>query len=207
MSAPNSPGLIDGAFAPAFTAWGAPFTWLELLAFVLSVLMVLANQRQRIVGWPLAIVASALYFALFLRGKLYGEAALQLFFVALAIWGWWQWWRGVDGHALPVRRLNPQGWWLCAASVLVGGPLLGWLLSRYTDSPLPYWDALPTIGSVVATVLLGRKFIENWPLWIVVNLASVALFTQRGYWLTVLLYAALIPLAAQGWRAWAVVRR
>lgn len=189
-------------FAPAFMAWGAPFTWLELAAFLLSLAMVLANQRQRIVGWPLAIAASALYGLLFWRGQLFGEALLQGFFIALSSWGWWQWWRGEAGQALPVRRLTREGWWLSVAAVGLLGPLLGLFLDRFTQSPLPYWDALPTVGSVVATLLLGRKFIENWPLWVAVNLVSVGLFAQRGYWLTVILYALLVPLAWQGWRRW-----
>jgi nicotinamide mononucleotide transporter len=195
--------VIETALTPAFTAWGAPFTWLELLAFILSVAMVLANQRQWLVAWPLAMASSALYFVLFQHGQLYGEAGLQLFFIALAAWGWLQWWRGVEGQALPVRRLSRQGWLWALGTLAVTGPLLGAFLDHHTTSPLPYWDALPTAASVIATVLLGRKYIENWPFWIGINAASVALFAQRGYWLTVLLYAALIPLAAQGWRAWA----
>lgn len=189
-------------FAPAFTAWGAPFTWLELAAFLLSVATVVANQRQRIIGWPLAMASSLLYGLLFWHGQLYGEACLQGFFIVLSGWGWWQWWRGVEGQALPVRRLSRQGWSWSLGSVLVLGPLLGLFLDRFTMSPLPYWDALPTVGSVVATVLLGRKFIENWLLWVAINAVSVGLFAQRGYWLTVILYALLIPLAWQGWRRW-----
>ena len=193
---------MDWLFAPAFHAWGAPFTWLELAAFTLSVAMVIGNQRQWLVAWPLAIAASLLYGLLFWRGQLYGEAVLQGFFIALAAWGWLQWWRGVEGHALPVRRLDRRGWLLSLGAVLLGGPLLGLFLDHFTQSPLPYWDAVPTVGSVVATVLLGRKFIENWPFWIAINAVSVGLFAQRGYWLTVILYAVFIPMAVWGWKRW-----
>jgi len=195
--------VLETLVHPAFMAWGSPVTWLEIVAFVLSVVMVLGNQRQWIVAWPLAIVASALYGLLFWHGRLYGEASLQLFFIALAGWGWWQWARGQAGHALPVQRMDRRGWGLSLGSIALGWPLLGWALDHGTDSPLPYWDALPTVASVVATVQLGRKCIENWAFWIGVNAVSVVLFAFKAYWLTVLLYAAFIPLAAWGWRVWA----
>lgn len=194
--------MLEPLFAPAFTAWGAPFTWLELVAFGLSLAMVVGNQRQAIVAWPLAVVSSLLYGLLFWRGRLYGEALLQGLFIALALWGWLQWWRGAGGHALPVRRLSLKGWCWSLAGIGLIGPLVGLFLDRYTQSPLPYWDALPTVGSVVATVLLGRKFIENWAFWVLINAASVALFAQRGYWLTAILYALFIPMALMGWRRW-----
>ncbi len=194
--------MPDALFSPAFLAWGSPVSWLEIAAFALSVAMVVCNQRQWIIAWPLAILASALYGLLFLHSSLYGEAGLQLFFILLAGWGWLQWWRGVDGQALPVQRLDRRGWALSLTAVAVGAPLLGLFLDHATDSPLPYWDALPTVGSVVATFLIGRKFIENWPFWIGVNAVSVLLFWHRELWLTVLLYAAFIPMAARGWQRW-----
>ncbi|HLO94015.1 MAG TPA: nicotinamide mononucleotide transporter, partial [Burkholderiaceae bacterium] len=75
---------------PAFEAFGTPITWLELVAFVLAVWMVICNMRVQVLGWPLALVSSLLYFLLFWSGKLYGEATLQLVFAALALWGWLQ---------------------------------------------------------------------------------------------------------------------
>jgi nicotinamide mononucleotide transporter len=187
--------VIESLLTPAFMAWGSPVTWLELVAFGLSVAMVLGNQRQWVGAWPLAIASSALYGLLFWRGKLFGEAVLQGLFIGLSAWGWLQWARGAQGHALPVQRLSPKGWLLSLAAVAVLGPLVGFFLARHTSSPLPYWDALPT-------VLLGRKYLENWAFWVVINAVSVGLFAQRGYWLTMLLYAAFIPLALAGWRLW-----
>jgi len=196
--------LWAALLAPAFTALGSPITWLELVAFVLSVWMVVCNMRVNPLAWPLALVASLMYFALFLDGKLYGEAGLQLVFAALAVWGWWQWrfGRTRDGDALTVRRLGLQGLAKPALLTLAAWPLLGLFLARFTDSPLPYWDAFPTVASLLGQWLLGRKYEENWPVWIVVNAVSVVLFGLKGYWLTVLLYAGFIPMSVLGWRAW-----
>lgn len=196
--------LWAALLAPAFTAFGSPASWLELLAFVLAVWMVICNMRVRLLAWPLAFVSSLLYFALFWDGKLYGEAALQLVFASLAVWGWWQWRYGRTpaGNALTVRSLGLPGLLTPALLTLAAWPLLGLFLDRATDSPLPYWDAFPTVASLLGQWLLARKYIENWPVWIVVNAVSVVLFGLKGYWLTVALYAGFIPMSVWGWRAW-----
>ncbi len=197
--------LLQPLLLPAFELLGSPITWVELLAFVLAVWMVICNMRVHVLAWPLAIASSLLYFILFWSGKLYGEASLQLVFASLALWGWWQWSRGkgADGAALRVRRLSPQGLALCVTLTLLAWPVLGFFLQRQTDSPVPFWDALPTVASLLGQWLLARKYQENWSVWVLVNGVSVALFAYKGYWLTVLLYAVFIPMSVAGWRAWA----
>lgn len=191
--------------AQAFTLWGSPTTWLEVAGFLLAIWMVLCNMRVNPLGWPLAIVSSLLYALLFAHSRLYGEAGLQLFFVAVAGWGWWQWLRGRggDGHALTVHRLDPRWQLIVACVTLAAWPLLALGLAHFTDSDVPYLDALPTVASITGQFLLGRKLIENWAVWLAVNLVSVALFAVKGLWLTVLLYAVFAALSVAGWRAWA----
>ena len=190
--------------APAFTLWGSPITWLEIVAVVLSIAMVWCNLRVNVTGWPLAIVASALYGVLFASSRLYGEATLQVLFIVVAFWGWWQWLRGRggDGQVLRVHRMSVRqiGW--VTGLTLAAWPLLGLALRRYTDSDVPYLDALPTAGSVAGQFLLGRKLIENWLVWLAVNVFSVGLFAVKGLWLTTLLYAVFALLSVAGWRAW-----
>ena len=190
---------------PAFTWGGSAFTWLELVATVLAVWMVVCNLRVDPLGWPLAIASSALYGLLFVHSKLYGEAALQGVFIVLGAWGWWQWLRGStgDGRKLQVRRLSPRQRWLALAATLAAWPLLGALLARLTDSDVPYLDALPTVGSLLGQYLLARKWLDNWPAWVAVNVFSVALFATKGLWLTTGLYLLFVVMALAGWRAWA----
>jgi nicotinamide mononucleotide transporter len=190
--------------APAFEVLGSPVTWLEIVAFWLSIAMVLANMRVNPVAWPLAIAASAAYALLFADSKLYGEAALQGVFIAVAIWGWRQWLVGRDaaGAPLAVHRLSLRGRAVAAAATLAAWPLLGLLLDRVTDSDVPYFDALPTVASITGQVLLARKRVENWPVWLGVNVVSVALFAHKGLWLTVVLYGIFALLSIAGWRAW-----
>jgi nicotinamide mononucleotide transporter len=189
---------------PAFALAGGIVTWTELIAVSLSVWMVVCNMRVQVLAWPLALLSSLLYFWLFWDGKLYGEASLQLLFASLALWGWWQWLRGrsEDGRALQVRRLSLRGLIIAVTVTLLAWPILGLFLKQYTDSNLPFWDAFPTVASLLGQWLLGRKYQENWAVWIVVNVVSVSLFAFKGYWLTVLLYAVFIPMSVAGWRAW-----
>ena len=197
--------IFEPLLAAAFTLLGSPVTWLEIGAFVLSLWMVLANMRVQLIAWPLAIVSSLAYLLLFAHSKLYGEAGLQVLFVVVAGWGWWQWRYGrqADGAALKVRYLSTRARWLLAAATLAAWPLLGLLLLRVTDTDVPFWDALPTAGSVAGQWLLGRQYVENWPVWVAVNSVSIALFAYKGLWLTVVLYALFLLLALVGWRAWA----
>jgi nicotinamide mononucleotide transporter len=196
--------LLSIAFAPAFTLWGSPITWLEIVAFVLAVVMVVMNMRVDPVAWPLAIISSLLYFALFWNSRLYGDASLQIFFALIALWGWRQWLHGTrtDGAALQVSVLPVRARLALVAALAIAWPAAGLFLKTYTDTDVPWWDAFPTAASVIGQWLLGRKYIENWLAWIVVNVVSVGLFAYKGLWLTVLLYAVFIAMSFAGWRAW-----
>ena len=196
--------FIDTAAAPVFTTWATPVSGLELVAFVLAVAMVVLNVRVNPVAWPLACLSSLLYVTLFWNSRLYGDAGLQIFFATLALWGWWQWRRGTqaDGAVLQVRALPARsrlGW---LAVLGVAWPATGLFLKTFTDTDVPWWDAFPTAASVIGQWLLGRKYVENWPVWIVVNVASVGLFAYKGLWLTTLLYGVFIVMSVIGWRTW-----
>jgi nicotinamide mononucleotide transporter len=200
---------VQPLLAPAFSLWGSPVTGLEMLAFVLSLAMVVCNIRVNVMAWPLAMAASLLYFVLFWDSRLYGEAGLQIFFAGVAAWGWWQWLRGreADGSALRVRHLSGPARLGLLAAVALSWPALGAFLRQATDTDVPWWDALPTAGSLAGQWLLGRKYVENWPVWVAVNAVSVGLFAWKGLWLTVVLYALFLLMALWGWRAWQQLAR
>lgn len=196
----------------AFVLLGSPVTWLEVWAFVLALACVGCNVFEIHWGWPLAFVSSVLYAWLFFASKLYGESGVQLFFAATAVWGWWQWLfgkrrQGAEAAPLAVVRLTPRARMIAVAAWLVAWPATGLLLDRITDTDVPYLDAFPTVGSVIGQVLLGRKFLDNWPAWVVVNAASVGLFAFKGLWLTAALYVLFALLAIAGWLRWARVAR
>ena len=199
---------------PAFSLGGFAASRAEALGALLGVWMVLCNLRVHPLGWLLAILSSMLYLLVFWEARLYGDASLQILFIVMAAWGWW-WWRrggtaaggdGADSEALAgergVRRLGLRGRLTALLAMAALWPAFGWLLWRFTNTDVPWWDAFPTAGSVVATVLLGLKCTENWPAWLVVNLVGAALFAWKGLWLTVGLYGIFAALSVVGWRAW-----
>lgn len=190
--------------AAAFTLWGSPVSWLEIVAFVLALIMVVCNLRVHVAGWPLAILSSLAYALLFADSKLYGEAALQWVFIGLAFWGWRQWLRAATPHGgtLQVRTMSNRQRATAFMATLLAWPALALLLMHTTDSDVPWFDALPTAGSITGQVLLACKWVENWPVWLAVNLVSVGLFAYKGLTLTAVLYAVFALLSVLGWRAW-----
>lgn len=193
----------------AFTWLGTGVTWLEVVAFVFAFGCVVCNVMEIAWGWPLAIVSSALYGWLFAINRIYGDASLQVFFAATAAWGWWQWLfgrRATDpvGTRLRIARLRPGSAWRLALTWLGLWLALGALLDRFTDTDVPWLDAFPTAGSVLGQVLLARKYLENWWVWLLVNVASIALLVIKALWLTALLYGLFLLLSWAGllrWRA------
>jgi len=197
--------LIFGPLlSPAFTLWGSPVTWAEVCAFGLGLWMVERNIRVHPWGWPLAIASSALYALLFADSRLYGEAGLQGFFIVVSVWGWRQWLRGTEAGGMPltVRTMPLRDRGAAVVITLAAWPALALLLSRNTDSDVPWLDALPTVASITGQWLLARKRVEAWAVWVVVNVYSVGLFMHKALWLTTLLYAVFAVLSLVGWRAW-----
>ena len=190
--------------SPVFTLFGSPASWAELMGAVLGIAMVICNIKEIHWGWPLAFVSSAMYFLVFWDSKLFGDATLQIFFAVMATWGWWQWLRGMrdDGSALKIQTLSNASTIKLIALCVFFWLATGLFLLKFTTTDVPWWDAFPTALSVVATLLLGRKYVENWPLWIVVNVVSIALFAYKGLWLTVGLYTVFTIMAVMGWQAW-----
>lgn len=187
----------------AITLFGLPTTPMELLSFTLAAITVLLTIRQNHWAWLFTIVSSATYAVVFRDAKLYGDMALQFVFIGAAVWGWYMWLRGGDNHGvLTVSRLSRQGVITAALSWLTAFVAVALLLSGFTDTDVAYPDAFLTAGSLVGQVLLARKKLENWIIWIVVDVLYVGLYVYKGLMLTAILYAVFVFLAVQGLRAW-----
>lgn len=179
----------------------------ELAGFALALAMVFCSIRELHWTWPLAMASSALYFFVFRDSRLYAEAGLQIVFAALALWGWWQWRRppakaSQSVSELAIRRLSRTQRGLTVLATALLWPAIASLLITWTDSDVPWWDALPVALSLIGQVLLGRKYLENWAVWAVVNALSIGLFAYKALWLTSALYALFLALSITGWRVW-----
>lgn len=183
--------------------FGLVTTPLELISFILSIITVALNIRQLHWAWLFSILSSGLYALVFLDARLYGDMGLQFVFIVTSIWGWHLWLWGDRYHeALTVSRLSSIGKIYSGLGWLFGFVLLAWFLKNYTDTDVPYADGFLTAGSLLGQVLLSRKRLENWLVWIAVDILYVGLYVYKGLMLTAFLYAAFVIMAFIGWRTW-----
>jgi nicotinamide mononucleotide transporter len=178
-------------------------TPLELVAVGFGLVSVYLSAREHIVSWPTAIVNVGIFFFLFWKAKLYADAVLQLVYLTLSFYGWYEWlYGGARKSPLRVTRARAVHWMVLIPIFVVAGVGLGAILDRYTDSPVPYFDALLTSASLVAQWMMTRKLLENWIVWILADLVYVPVFIQRGLPFTALQYAVFLVLAGLGYFGW-----
>lgn len=182
---------------------GFTTTPLELVSFLLALVTVALNIRQNPWAWLFSIVSSALYAVVFFGARLYGDMSLQFVFIAVSAWGWHQWLHGGAAHqALAVSRLTRMGWAISALAWLAAFALIAVFLDNYTDTDVPYMDGFLTAGSLLGQFLLARKKLENWYVWIAVDLLYIGLYLYKQLTLTAILYAIFVLMAAAGFLAW-----
>jgi len=178
-------------------------SYVEFIAVAFGLLSVYLSAREHIISWPTAIVNVAIFFFLFWKAKLYADAVLQLVYLTLSVYGWYEWLYGGTQHSrLKVSRTSRTEWLVLTPLFLVGGLGLGALLARYTDSPIPYFDAMLTAASLVAQWMMTRKLLENWLIWIAADIVYVPVFIKRGLPFTAVQYAVFLVLAAMGYYGW-----
>jgi nicotinamide mononucleotide transporter len=175
----------------------------EIIAALLGVANIVLLIRRSLWNYPFGIAMVVLYGVVFFQARLYSDAALQVFFLVIQLYGWWKWARARDGAgAVPVGWMTGRQRLVWAAAALLGGLADGWLLSHYTPDVAPWLDATTTALSVAAQFLLSLRRIENWLLWILVDIISVALYLWRGLLPTTALYAVFMVLAIAGLLQW-----
>ena len=176
---------------------------IELIGFLVTVASIWLATRENIWYYPTGIASVLLYAWIFYDAKLYAETALQFVWLALMIYGWYEWLHGgANKRELPVTR-TPR--WAGIAAAISGVALSAIVIAvqlRYTNNPNPLVDSSIAAWSIVAQWMTARKWLENWLLWIAVNVVAVPLYIVRELWLTALLYAILLILGIQGYRRW-----
>jgi len=181
---------------------------LEIIAVVLGIANVGLLVRRSIWNYPFGMAMVALYFVIFREARLYGEAGLQVFFFVVQGWGWWLWARA--GGLAQMVAVEWMGWPARAAAlalVAASGLSIGWAMATYTNAALPFADATIAGASVVAQVLLAMRRVENWALWIAINVLSIGVYINRELYLTAGLYVVFLVLAVAGLREWAKAAR
>lgn len=176
---------------------------LELVAVVFGIVSVFLSVRENIWSWPTALVNVSLFFALFYTSGLYSDMGLQVVYFSLSIYGWYEWLYGGAGRtALRVSKTPPRVWTILAFVGVVVWAALGKLTSGLPGVSLPYVDAATTTTSLIAQWMMTRKLLENWTLWVIVDVAYIGMFLFKGLYLTALNYAVYLILAVMGYRTW-----
>jgi nicotinamide mononucleotide transporter len=177
--------------------------WLQWAGLILGVAEVLLARNNNILLYPAGIVASAISVFLLWEAGLYGESVLSLYYVVMSFYGWWYWIK--KKHLPPVKiSYSSRRDWTWVISIAVGGYfILYFILSYYTPSTVPYWDALVTSTAWAGMWLLARRKIENWILLNISNAVAVPLLFYKGLPLYALLTIFLFIVAVQGYFRWA----
>ena len=177
--------------------------WWEVLAVALAIAYLVLAIRQNIWCWAAAAASTLLYLFIMYRAALYMESALQVFYLAMAVYGWRQWLHGgADGGKLEVSTWPLRYHLVAITAVFALVFVSGELLVRYTQAALPFLDSFTTWGAIVATFMVTRKILENWISWFVIDAVSIWLYLSRDLYFTAALFAAYLVMIVIGYRSW-----
>ena len=173
---------------------------IETAAAVLAVAYLILAIKQRRGCWLASFLSACLYVQVFFVARLYMDSALNVFYAAMAAYGFWLWRRGPGG--LRVIRWSWPRHAACLAGVVGAAVISSYFLRRFTPAASPFVDSLVTWASVFATFLVARKVYENWHWWFAIDAVSLCLYYSRGLYLTTLLFAAYLVMIVVGMREW-----
>ena len=177
--------------------------WIELLGAVLGLIQIVLLVLRSKLNFPVAMVMVCLIGVTLVEARLYSEAGLQAFFFVVNAIGWAQWQRAQDPHsAVPVSWMRWPERALWAAITVVLSLSLGWIMQRFTNAALPFADSAVTGASIAAQLLLNNRRIENWILWVAIDVGSIVLYQYRGLHFLAVLYVAFLVISVIGLRQW-----
>ncbi len=174
----------------------------EVVAVLLAIAYLLLVIRQNILCWAAALASVLIYLVIFFNAQLYMESVLQIFYAAMAVYGWYQWkYGGVEHQGLGIVTWRLRHHAIVIGGILVSTMVFGWGLSA-TDAAFPYLDSFTTVAAVVTTFMVARKVLENWAYWFVIDGLSVYLYISRELYLTAGLFVLYLVMIVIGFRCW-----
>ncbi len=194
--------LLDIPFYQSILTQFQHASWLEWTGTISGFICIYLAAKENIWSWPVSIISVLAYSIVFYESKLYGDTVLQFYFLATAIYGWYFWLKKKSTNDKPVESIAAAQWLYIVAGVLALTILLGLFLKTYTDTDVPYIDGFCTAMSFAAQLMLSRKILQNWILWIIVDICYVPLYIHKHLSLTAILYFVLIILAFIGYLDW-----
>jgi nicotinamide mononucleotide transporter len=178
--------------------------WLEWCGVVSGILCVWLAAKNNILNWPIAIVSVIIYIFIFYDSKLYADMGLQIYFLLMNVYGWYFWNKNRKSTAIPtpVSQITRKEILLSAAGVIVFTFVLGFILRQNTDASFPFIDSFCTACSLIAQIFLARKVLQNWLIWIFVDIIYVGVYVSKDLYATAIMYALYIYIAWMGYRQW-----
>jgi nicotinamide mononucleotide transporter len=175
----------------------------EALAVLLAIAYLLLAVRENILCWYCALLSTAIFTFLFWNVSLLMESALNVYYMIMAVYGWQQWKFGGSKHSgVLISELSARQNILIITAILILTLASGYLLSQHTSAAWPYVDSFTTWGSVITTIMVAKKVLENWLYWLVIDTISIPLYIDRGLYLTAILFMAYIVIAIVGYLSW-----
>ena len=185
--------------------WFANVSVLEAIAVVFAIAYLVLAIRQSALCWPAGLVSVALSLVLFYDARLYMEALLQVFYIAISIYGWYEWRFGGARHeGVAIRLWSPRTHAACIALIALASVGFGAVLARTTNAALPYVDSFTTVAAIVTTYMVAKKILENWLYWFVIDAVSVYLYRMRELDLYAALFVFYLLLVVVGFRRWLI---
>jgi len=177
--------------------------WIEVVGFATGFIFIFLEIKENKWMWPVGFLSALFYVFVFFQAKFYADMSLQFYYLIISVYGWYVWTRGKNDEDVIVISSGKNRQFIVLAIVsFILFLLVAYILQRFTDSPLPYWDSLTTSLSIVAVWMLAKKIIEQWFVWIFVDLLSAVLYIYKDLYLTSLLYLIFAVLAFVGYLQW-----
>jgi nicotinamide mononucleotide transporter len=178
-------------------------SWIEALAVFTGLLSVWYAKKENILVYPVGIVSVLIYVYLCFTVKLYAEMGINAYYFLMSVYGWVKWSRKTDSKpARPITKSSRKEWMYAIAGFLVSFFILYYVLDNYTDSTVPFWDALTTAIFIIGMWQMALKKIDNWISWIIGDAIAIPLYTSKGLALTSVQYIVFLALAVAGYMAW-----
>jgi nicotinamide mononucleotide transporter len=186
----------------ALQQWWQQQSLLEVIGVITGLACVILAALNKIWNWPVAIVSVGVYIFIFFNTHLYADMGLQVYFMVMNIYGWYYWAKKpADENKIPVAIVTRKEFLWSVLAIIVFTVILGTGL-KYTPASYPYIDSFCTACSLVAQVWLARKILENWLIWIFVDIVYVGVYIFKGLHLTAIMYAIYVGIALLGYIDW-----
>lgn len=178
-------------------------TYLEMIAVVFGIVQVLLATKNHVLLYPAGIISTTIFIYLYIDVKLYAESLLSLYYLVMSIYGWLRWNKNHENMSASAISYNDKRDWLITISIVtISFALMYFVLSTYTDSDVPFWDAVVSAFAWAGMWLLAKHKIENWILLNISNIIAIPLLVYKGIPLTALLTLILFTVAVFGYFKW-----